>query len=116
MLRFLTDEDFRTVIVRGVRRARPELNVVRAQDVGLMSAHDRQILEWAARDDRVVLTHDVTTMTRYAHERVRAGERMPGVVAVHQQAPLRVVIEDLILVVDCTGDEELEGQVRYVPL
>lgn len=81
-----------------------------------MSAPDAQILEWAAREERVVLTHDVTTMTHHAHERVRTGLRLPGVIAVHQQAPLRTIIEDLLLVIECLGDDELEGQVRYLPL
>jgi hypothetical protein len=36
----------------------------------------------AAADDRLLLTHDVTTVTHYAYERVGAGRRMPGVVEV----------------------------------
>ncbi|WP_257236970.1 hypothetical protein [Nostoc sp. 'Peltigera malacea cyanobiont' DB3992] len=40
---------------------------------------DRVILEWAAQQGRVLLTHDVETITRYAYERVQAGLAMPGV-------------------------------------
>jgi hypothetical protein len=49
------------------------------QDVGLTGADDPTILEWAAAGGRILFTHDVSTMTRFAYERVAAGLAMPGV-------------------------------------
>jgi hypothetical protein len=72
MLRFAADEDFNNDIVRGLRRRRPDLDIVRVQEAGLSGAVDPDVLEWAARQGRVLLTHDVSMMTRYAHERVRS--------------------------------------------
>lgn len=115
MLRFLADEDFNGLIVLGLRRARPEVDILRVQAIGLMTVHDTVILDRSARDRRVLLTHDVTTMTRYAYDRVREGAAMSGVLAVHQRAAVRGVIENLLLVVDCLVDDELEGQVRFIP-
>lgn len=77
MLRFLADENFNNDVLRGVLRRNPELDVVRVQDVGLMGVDDPTILEWAANEERVLLTHDVETMTHYAYERVAAGKRCP---------------------------------------
>lgn len=71
--RLLADENFNGRVLRALVRQQAGLDVVRAQDVGLGGADDPAVLEWAARADRVVLTHDVQTMTRYAHERVAAG-------------------------------------------
>jgi hypothetical protein len=41
---------------------------------------------------------------------------MPGVFEVARNAPLAVVIEDLVLLVECSIEGEWEGQVRYLPL
>ena len=70
MLRFVTDENFNNAILRGLLRRNPNLDVVRIQDVGLSGADDSKVLEWSAREDRILLTHDVGTITRYAYERV----------------------------------------------
>ncbi|MGL4881963.1 MAG: DUF5615 family PIN-like protein, partial [Waterburya sp.] len=78
MLRFLADENFNNQIFRGILRRNPNIDVVRVQDMGLTGADDRTILKWAAQHQRVVLTHDVATMTNFAYERVQAGHPMPG--------------------------------------
>jgi len=49
--RFLVDEDFDNDILRGVLRRRPDLDMVRTQDVGLSGEHDTLVLEWARRKD-----------------------------------------------------------------
>lgn len=116
MLRFLADENFNYDIVRGVQRRNPGVDLVRAQDVGLRSAEDPTVLEWAAQTGRVVLTHDVTTMTHFAYERLRAGRPMPGVFEVSRSIPLAQAIEDILLIADCSLPNEWDGQVRYLPL
>jgi hypothetical protein len=55
-------------------------------------------------------------MTAYASARVTSDLRMPGVFAVSQLAPNSQVIEDLVLLAECSLPGEWEGQVRYVPL
>lgn len=116
MLRFATDENFNGDIVRGLLRRVPHLDLVRVQDVGLSGADDATILEWAAQEGRVLLTHDVTTLTQYAYERVQAGKRMPGVFEVSRRVPIGRAIEDLLLLAECSLENEWEGQVRYLPL
>jgi hypothetical protein len=116
MLRLAADENFSNNIVRGLLRRRPELDIVRIQDVGLSGADDAAVLEWAAQEGRVLLTHDVSTITRYAYERVRAGQSMPGVFEIGRDVPIGRAIEDILLLVEYSLDGEWEGQVRYLPL
>ena len=116
MLRLAADENFSNDIIRGLLRRKPDLDVVRVQDVGLSGADDPTILEWAAQEGRVLLTHDVSTLTRYAYERVEAGKPMPGVFEVSRQVPIGVAIEDIMLIAECSLEGEWEGQVRYLPL
>jgi Domain of unknown function (DUF5615) len=115
-LRFVTDEDFDNDILRGLMHRRPELDIVRAQDVGLAGKKDPVVLEWAAQQGRVLLTHDVNTLIAYAYARAGAGLAMPGVFAVRQFAPIGQAIEDILLLALLSLDGEWEGQIRYLPL
>jgi hypothetical protein len=74
------------------------------------------VLEWAAQEERILVTHDVSTVTHFAYERVRNGMRMPGVFEVSRELPIGAVIDDLLVLVHCSLDAEWEGQVRYLPL
>jgi len=109
MLRLAADENFNNDIVRGVRRRNPAVDIVRIQDVELSAADDSTILEWAAQSGRVLLTHDVATMTRYAYDRVREGKLMPGVFEVGRHVPIGVAIEEIVLLAECSLDREWEG-------
>jgi predicted nuclease of predicted toxin-antitoxin system len=62
MIPILADENFHGDIVRGILRRNSEMDIVRVQDVGLAGADDPTVLEWAAQQGRVLLTHDVQTL------------------------------------------------------
>ena len=115
-IRLLADEDFDNDIIRGVLRRRPGLDIVRVQDVELSGKPDPDVLDWAARNGRVVLTHDVSTMIAHAYRRVAQSLPMPGVFALGQSVPLAVAIEEVITLAECSIEREWEGQVRYLPL
>lgn len=115
MFPLLTDEDLHGAVIRGLVRKLPTLDIVRAQDVGLSGAGDDAILEWAAREGRVLVTQDLATMPVCAYERLQVGLPMPGVVAVSGSMPIGLAIQQLLLVIECSSDDELEGQVRYIP-
>lgn len=89
---------------------------MRVQDVGLAGEDDPVILEWAAQQERIFVTHDAKTMPGHAYARVRAGLRMCGVCVVTQSAPIGRRIEDLLLTVRCLRQDEWENRVRHVPL
>ena len=116
MLRLAADENFNGNIIRGLLRRRPDLDIVRIQDVGLAGAGDPAILAWAAEAGRILLTHDVETMVGFAYERVKAGLRMPGVFEVQSGTSIGQVIEDIILLAECSFESEWEDRVAYIPL
>ncbi len=81
MMKFAVDEDFNNRILRGVLRRQPQLDIIRVQDVLSRDQRDddQKILEWLAVEQRMLFTHDVTTMRPYAEARVAEGKPMPGV-------------------------------------
>ncbi len=117
MVKFLADEDLPRAIVVGARRRKPDLDIVRVQDVGLGTKPDPEILEWAAQEGRIVISRDKSTMPRYAADRIRAGQPMPGLLLVLRRwrSQLRELIEDLILI-DEEDQEEWENRIEYLPL
>jgi Domain of unknown function (DUF5615) len=116
MVKFLADENFNNLIVRGVLKRDPDLDIVRVQDVGLRTLDDLAVLEWAAENGRVVLTHDVATMADFAYDRVASGFVMPGLFEVPRSVSVGVAIEEILLLNLYSLEGEWEGQVRYLPL
>jgi predicted nuclease of predicted toxin-antitoxin system len=116
VLRLLADENFNGRILRALRRQIPDLDVVRTQDTSLYGTDDQTLLRIAAEEGRVLLTHDVETLVGYAWERVRSGMAMPGVIVVLTNRPIGQVIEDLEVLLLASRPEELESQIRFLPL
>lgn len=116
MLRLAADENFHGAVVHGLRLRIADLDIVRAQDTTVSGADDPAILEWAAREGRVLLTHDVTTLIGYAYGRVSAGQPMPGVIAVTNTTPIGHAIDDIMLVVEASAEGEWDDRVLFLPL
>jgi len=74
------------------------------------------VLEWCARENGILLTHDMKTIPGFAYQRVQAGRPMPGVFEVPLSCPMGTVIDDLSLLTECSFEDEWAGQVRYLPL
>ena len=115
-MRLLADENFQNDILRGLLRAEPRLDILRVQDTHLYQAADPLVLEWAAQEGRILLTHDVHTMTRYANERIRDGLPLAGVIEVADDAPIGQAIEQILIVLGASDPEELENRVIFIPL
>ena len=116
MVRVLADEQIDDAIVRGCRLREPAFDIVHAIDEGLACTKDPDLLAWAADHDRIVLSFDRNTMTDYAIKRVTAGLPMPGVFIASDRDPVRLVIDELILIYTCSEQSEWAGQIRYIPL
>lgn len=116
MLKLVSDENFDHDILRGLYRRRPDLDVVRVQEVGLNATPDPDVLAWAAAEGRILLTHDRDTLPNFAYDRVRAGQTMPGVFLVSDQMPVGQAIDEILLAVECLPPEECKDFVRFFPL
>lgn len=116
MLRLVADENFNGYIVRGLLRHRPEMELMRVQDIALGKAADPIILEWAAVHNRILLTHDQATMPDFAFERVASRQPMPGVFILDDQVSLRQAIDELLLLDECSSQNEWNNLVVYLPL
>jgi predicted nuclease of predicted toxin-antitoxin system len=116
MLRLLADENFNHAIVRGMLRRLPALDVVTIQELILSGAPDPQVLEAAAHSERLLMTHDVNTIPAHVRRRIESGLRVPGIIEISATAAPGEVIDDLLILVQCSFDGEWENQIVRVPL
>jgi hypothetical protein len=82
----------------------------------LLGANDPRLLSSAAEQDRIVITHDVRTIPKFAYEQVSAGAPMSGVIVVPEAMPIGEAIEELIVVIECSDQSEYLNQVVRLPL
>jgi predicted nuclease of predicted toxin-antitoxin system len=117
MLKLAADAGFNGKVFKTLLRREPTLDIVRAQDVGLRTVSDPDILEWAASEGRILVTHDKRTMPDFAYDRVRAGLPMPGVLLIEDQSNhVGDMVEEILLVAHCSEQHEWADQVRWLPI
>jgi predicted nuclease of predicted toxin-antitoxin system len=116
VIAFLADENLKSHIIRGLLRRNPSVDVMRAQDAGLTGTEDRLLLAWAARHNRILLSHDVQTLVGFAWESVEAGRPMAGVIVLGRKLRVSEAVEELLLIAECSEPEEWAGRVAYLPL
>lgn len=116
MLKLLSDENFNGDIVRGLFLRQPNLDLLRVQDVNLRKVDDPAILNWAANNERILLTHDRATMPDFAYERLFKGQQMSGLFVVNDRILIRQAIDELLLLIVCSQQKEWKGIVLYLPL
>ena len=114
MLRLAADENVDGRVLRGLTLRIRAVDLVRVQAAGLAGASDPEILAWAAAEDRVLLTHDVHTMTAFAAERLANGEPMPGLVILPQTQAIGPVLDALKELVTLHDAEDLRHRIVYL--
>jgi hypothetical protein len=116
-VRWLADECFDNDIIRGLCRRLPAFDIVRAQDIGEISGGDDEILlDWATRQQRIVLTHDLATMVPAILRQQQRAIRCAPVVLVPDSIATGAVIEDILLLDLCSEAADWTSGILYLPL
>jgi hypothetical protein len=111
-VRFQADADLNEDILRGVLRREPNLDFRTAVKAGLRSLADSAVLHLAARDGRVLVSHDRRTMPR-AFARFVQATSSPGLLIVSQKTNRLAAIEGLLLV--WLASERRNGRTTWAP-
>jgi hypothetical protein len=74
------------------------------------------VLAWAAEQGRIVVSHDRSTLSVAATQRMIAGEKMPGVLLIRPGVGFGDIIRDLELIAGCAEASEFENVVEFFPL
>lgn len=95
MLRLAADENIHSAIVRGLQRRSPTLDITRLQEVIAEGTPDPQVLDWAASENRVLISNDRSTMIGFAYQRATEGKPIVGVIATVNSQSIGSTIEDI---------------------
>jgi hypothetical protein len=77
--------------------------------------NDPEVLARAAREGRILVTHDRKTMPRHFSIFITMATSA-GVLIVPQHLPVAAVVDDLLLIWYTTEAEEWLNQIRFLPL
>lgn len=102
--------------MRGLLRLYPELDIIRIQDTDIYGAEDSLVLEWTAREGRLLLTHDLRTMPAFAYERIAANRPVAGVVVVAGRLSIGQTIDELALIIGASDSDEWRDCVVTLPM
>ena len=114
-MKWLADECFDNDIIRGLLRRSPDFDLVRAQDISEVAGrNDETLLAWAGKNNRVVLTHDLATMVPALQ--LQGQPAFTAIVVVPDSLPIGQIIEDVLLLDQCSSESDWTASVIYLPL
>lgn len=114
--RFLADHDLNRQVIGGLVRREPAVSLSTLREWGLQTSADRDVLEFAASQSLVVVSHDANTMTAAANARIVAALPMSGLIIAPQRVGIGIVIEDLLLIWAATEADEWADRIEFLPL
>jgi hypothetical protein len=114
-IRFQADADLNEVIIIGVQRREPEIDFRTANQAGLSGLGDFEVLQAAALDNRILVSHDFKTMPA-AFARFLNEHSSPGVFIVPQSMEFLVAIENLMMIWAASDAAEWLNRICRIPL
>ena len=109
MIRFLADESFDGDVITGVRSKHPHVDILTAHEVGLGATPDPEILQWATRSGRVVLSRDVRTMKADAVDMIHQNRPTTGVLLADDRMSRGTIIDQI----EIWSRKDLESAFAY---
>jgi hypothetical protein len=114
-IRFLADADLNQALVEGIRLREPALDFLSAVEARLEGMSDRAVLDLAADQGRILVSHDASTMPVHFARFLNEGKRSPGVFLVPQDAVIRDVIDAILLVWSASSPADWANQIHHLP-
>ena len=112
-LRLYVDEQVQRAITDAIRVQ--GVDVLTVKDDGHRHVRDPVLLDRATGLGRVMFTQDEDLLTEGVR-RQRVGQHFAGVIFGHQHLPIRVCVDDIVLLVEATDPEEFFSGIEYLPL
>lgn len=114
-VKFQADADLDGRILRGLRRAAPEIDIRSAADADLAGLDDSEVLQIGAAARRILVSQDRRTMPGH-FARYSAHAQSPGVILLREAIPISTTIEEIVLIWSASEAEEWKGRLVGIPL
>jgi predicted nuclease of predicted toxin-antitoxin system len=113
--RFLADENFNAKIIAGLLRREPSIDFQTAKTSGILGLPDHEVLTIAARQHRILVSHDRETMPGH-FSRFTAGSTSAGLLIISQNLPIRDAIEQILIVWAASEVDEWLNRIGFLPI
>ncbi len=120
-LSFVLDEHLRgplwQAVLRHNLRGAEKLDVVRVGDIPTLPLEigDPEILLWAERESRILVTEDRHTMANHLREHLAKGRHSPGILMIRPYQRLRTLVECLVLITHAGEPTDFADVITYIP-
>jgi predicted nuclease of predicted toxin-antitoxin system len=120
-LRYVLDEHLRGPLWRAILAHNSSgvypLDVIRVGDsIDLpLGSQDPEILIWAERERRIIVTHDSDTMPKHFADHLSAGRNSPGIIMVRPRATLSELVTFLRDAAYASEPEEWQDRIQFIP-
>jgi hypothetical protein len=114
-VRFQADADLNGIIITATRRLEPLIDFQSAATAKLIGLSDLEVLTIAAREGRILVSHDRRTM-QHAFAEFIAHQDSPGLFIVSQRQPVINVADELVLIWLASEAKEWINALRTIPL
>ena len=106
-IKFYMDEHAQRAVTQGLRRR--GVDVLTAQEAGMLHAIDEQHLALALAEGRVIFTQDADFLALHA-----AGRQYAGIAYAPQQTAIGTIVRGLMLIHDVLSPEEMVNHVEFI--
>lgn len=114
-VRFLADANLDRQITEGLCRREPSIDFLSAEAAGLHGKNDLEVLEIAAVQRRLLVTHDKRTMPS-AFGEFLTNQHSSGVLIVPAHLGIGPAVDALLAVWLMTEQEEWADRISYIPI
>jgi hypothetical protein len=122
-MKFLLDENTHGGIPKAIRKwnvtnSPAFLDVLRVgdSDAPPYTTPDDEILLWAMRENRIVLTRDFETMPGHLKNHLDAGHSSPGVLFLSPKITIAQVVLELVRILQANRPEQYADCITWIPL
>ena len=121
LFRYVLDEHLRGQLWQAIQHHNAGgVNPVDAVRVGdppdlPLGTTDPQLLLWAEREGRVIVTRDPNTMPGHLNDRLQAGHHSPGVFLLRPRPTLAQVVDYLVVAAYAGDPAAARDRVEYIP-
>jgi predicted nuclease of predicted toxin-antitoxin system len=114
-IKFQADADFNQTIIHALQRREPAIDFRTADEAQIRGLPDPEVLDIAAREGRILVSHDHQTMPVHFANFI-ATQQSPGVFLLSQGVLIRIAVEELLIIWEASEAEEWANTLQYLPL
>jgi hypothetical protein len=117
MRRFLIDENISPRYRTQLLYHEPSLTVLAVGDEGAPArgTSDPEILEWCERNQFNLITNNRESMPQHLSDHLSAGHHVPGIFTINRKVSMGLIIDQLLLIVGTSDEDEHIDRITYIP-